>query len=171
MKRNNRHESIKRITRLAMFIAIEAIVCFVPFLGSIQIGPVVATLAMIPVIIVGMTYGILYGSILGAVAGLFSFIWWTFIDSSNPSAMLFTPWNAYTTTYRNYWPLVICFVPRILTGTVAGGLSSLFSKIMKTPTGQKKIVTLLVNVCVGIISSLVNTILVLFGTYLLWGKK
>ena len=75
MKTSNRHERIQNITKLAMFIAIEAIICFVPFLGSIQIGPVVATLAMIPVIIVGMTYGVKYGSILGFCAGLFSFIW------------------------------------------------------------------------------------------------
>ena len=54
MKTSNRHERIQNITKLAMFIAIEAIICFVPFLGSIQIGPVVATLAMIPVIIVAL---------------------------------------------------------------------------------------------------------------------
>lgn len=166
MKTNNRHEKIQNITKLAMFIAIEAIICFVPFLGSIQIGPVVATLAMIPVIIVGMTYGIKYGSVLGFCAGLFSFIWWTFIDSSNPSALLFTPWNAYTTEYRNYWPIVICFVPRILTGTVAGLLATYFKIICKS-----KVLLASCYLGVGILSSLVNTILVLFGTYLLWGKN
>ncbi|MCI6716548.1 MAG: ECF transporter S component [Bacilli bacterium] len=166
MKTSNRHERIQNITKLAMFIAIEAIICFVPFLGSIQIGPVVATLAMIPVIIVGMTYGVKYGSILGFCAGLFSFIWWTFVDSSNPSALLFTPWNGYTSEYRNYWPIVICFVPRILTGTVSGLLASYFKKICKS-----KVLLASCYLGVGILSSLVNTILVLFGTYLLWGKN
>ena len=188
MRKNRRHEKIENLTKIAMFVAIEAIICFVPFLGSIQIGPVVATLAMIPVMIVGMTYGTKYGTILGFCAGLFSFIWWTFIDSSNPSALLFTPWNAYTSSYRSYWPIIICFVPRILTGTVAGLLSTYFKKInnsrissvlfgtyfsgdTKNENNPQKRKNVFSYFLVGIISSLINTILVLFGTYLLWGKK
>lgn len=185
MRKNKRSNQIKDLTRLAMLIALEAIVCFVPFLGSIQIGPVVATLAMIPVIIAGMTYGIKFGGILGFFAGLFSFIWWTLIDSGNPSSILFTPWNAYTDNYRSYWPIIICFVPRILTGIVAGlisnGLKSIkdnkvtlilfgsyFTEVTNKNLKRKDIFIYFIS---GIIGSLTNTFLVLFGTYFLWGQK
>lgn len=185
MRKSKRSTQIKNLTRLAMLIALEAIVCFVPFLGSIQIGPVVATLAMIPVIIAGMTYGPKFGGILGFFAGLFSFIWWTLIDSGNPSSILFTPWNAYTDSYRNYWPLVICFVPRVLTGIIAGfiskGLKSIkenkFTLILfgtyftEITTKNLKRKDLFIYFISGIIGSLANTFLVLFGTYFLWGKN
>ncbi len=185
MRKNTRSMQIKNLTRLAMLIALEAIVCFVPFLGSIQIGPVVATLAMVPVIIAGMTYGIKSGAILGLFAGLFSFIWWTFIDSANASAILFTPWNAYTNEYRSYWPLVICFVPRILTGVVSGLVSNslkkikenkltiilfgtYFTEITKNSLKRKDAFIYFIG---GILGSLTNTFLVLLGTYFLWGKQ
>lgn len=185
MKKSKRSVQIKNLTRLSMLIALEAIVCFVPFLGSIQIGPVVATLAMIPVIIAGMTYGVKFGGILGFFAGLFSFIWWTFIDSANPSSILFTPWNAYTDTYRNYWPIIICFVPRILTGIISGVCSNSLKRIKETnltlilfgtyfteiTNKNLKRKDLFIYFISGIIGSLANTFLVLFGTYLLWGKK
>lgn len=162
MRKNTRKEKIVKISILAIFFAIEVIICFVPFLGSIQIGPVVATLAMIPVVIIGISFGPLMGGILGLFAGTFSFIYWTFIDPANPSALLFTPWNAFSEQATNYWTLVICFVPRILAGIVAGYVNIGFSKFSKIRY---------LNYCVsGILGSLTNTFLVLFGTYVLWGK-
>lgn len=162
MRKDTRHQKIFNIALIAIFLGIEALVCFVPFLGSLQIGPIVATFAMVPVIIIGCTQGPLKGAILGFFAGLFSFIWWTFIDPANPSAILFTPWNNYTMDYRNYWPLVICFVPRILTGVIAGYCSILFRKKIKD--------RFIYNCLAGIIASLGHTLLVLFSTYLLWGR-
>ncbi|MGM9899791.1 MAG: ECF transporter S component [Bacilli bacterium] len=163
MRKNTRKEKIVMIATLSIFLAIEAIICFVPFLGSIQIGPVVATLAMIPVLIIGIVYGPLMGGILGLVAGTFSFIYWTFIDPANPSALLFTPWNGLSENPTNYWTLVICFVPRILTGVVAGYVNIGFNKFCKLSY---------INYAVaGILGSLTNTFLVLFGTYILWGKQ
>ncbi len=163
MRKNTRREKIILISTLSIFLAIEAIICFVPFLGSIQIGPVVATLAMIPVLIIGIKFGPLMGGILGFFAGAFSFIYWTFVDPANPSALLFTPWNGLSDTPTNYWTLVICFVPRILTGVVAGYVNIGFNKFCKLSY---------INYFVaGILGSLTNTFLVLFGTYFLWGRQ
>lgn len=44
------------IAQFAILLALEAIVCFTP-LGSIPIGPLVATLAMLPVIVAGILLG------------------------------------------------------------------------------------------------------------------
>lgn len=173
MRKNTRSRQIFNMTTLAVLIGIEAIFCFVPILGSIQIGPVVATLAMLPVVIVACIYGPMFGGILGFVAGLFSFIVWTFIDNANPSAMMFTPWNAITGDYHNYWTIVICFVPRILTGVFAGLTNKYLGKLFKLEEkdGSKKTTLEIVFYAIAcVIGSLTNTALVLFGTYFLWGK-
>ena len=162
MRKNTRRTRIFKVALLSIFLAIEVIVCFVPFLGSIQIGPVVATLAMVPVIIIGCTTGPIAGGILGFFAGLFSFIWWTFVAPADPSSMLFTPWNNFTTEYINYWPLVICFVPRILTGVIAGLCVMDLKRFIKS--------NIVVYAISGVVGSFVNTFLVLFGTYFLWGR-
>lgn len=178
MRKNTRSKQIFHMTILAMLIGIEAIFCFVPILGSIQIGPVVATLAMLPVVIVGCIYGPKFGGILGFTAGLFSFIVWTFIDNANPSAMMFTPWNAITGDYHNYWTIVICFVPRILTGVFAGLIGKYLNplliklfKIEEEKKGLRTTIEIISYVIACVIGSLTNTFLVLFGTYFLWGKE
>ena len=106
---------IKQKILLCILISIEAIFCFTP-LGSIPIGPIVATLSMIPVIITTLVFGIKLGVIMGGMFGLFSFLVWTFIPPNPAIAFLFTPF--YTTlSYRgNFGSVIICFIPRILIG-------------------------------------------------------
>ena len=57
---------LKLSLKVCFLVAIEAIFCFTP-LGSIPIGPIVATLAMIPVIIASLTFGKNIGMLLGFV--------------------------------------------------------------------------------------------------------
>ena len=109
------------IAQFAILLALEAIVCFTP-LGSIPIGPLVATLAMLPVIVAGILLGTGAGAAMGFAAGLFSFIVWTFMPPNPVTAFVFTP----TAAPGNFWSLVICFVPRILTGVVASLMFKLF---------------------------------------------
>ena len=62
------------IVQFSILLAIEAIFCFTP-LGSLPaMGPIVATLMMVPVIITAILLGTKAGTIMGAFAGLFSFI-------------------------------------------------------------------------------------------------
>ncbi|HBT90992.1 MAG TPA: ECF transporter S component, partial [Ruminococcaceae bacterium] len=82
-----------RLAQFAMLLAIEAVVCFTP-LGSLPaVGPLVATLGMVPVIITAIVMGTGAGSAMGAFAGLFSFLVWTFTPPplSAPMAFVFTP--------------------------------------------------------------------------------
>lgn len=108
------------LVQFGAMLAIEAIFCFTP-LGSLPaIGPIVATLAMVPVIITALLLGIKAGTIMGAFAGLFSFLVWTFAPPSPIVAFVFTPFYTLGEFSGNFGSIIICFIPRILTGTVAG---------------------------------------------------
>ena len=124
MKRN----ALIKMVQFSILLALEVIMCFTP-LGSIPIGPMVATLAMIPVILTGILLGVGAGAAMGFFAGLFSFIVWTFI-SPGPTAFVFTPFVSIGDIHGNGWSLVICFIPRILTGVVAAVSAKGFAKLL-----------------------------------------
>ncbi len=147
----------KKLVLLALLIAIEVIVAVTP-LGSIPIGPIVATVAHIPVIIAAVTMGTGAGAFMGFVFGLLSFLVWTFMPPTPITAFAFTP--AYAP--GNFWSLVICFVPRILLGVVTALLCQLIGKWDKTGY-----VALPVSAVVG---TLVHTFLVLGGIYVFFGE-
>lgn len=161
--RRTRKQKIVFITQLAVLIAIEVIMCFTPMVGTIKIipGSVEATISFLPAIVGSIVLGPVAGAIMGLVAGTCSFIYWTFIDPGNLSAIMFTPFNSLG--LGSYWSLVVCFVPRILTGLLPGLIYKYGNKIVKNN-----------YVRIGIscvVASLTNTLLVLFGTYFLWGKQ
>lgn len=151
------------LAQFAMLLAIEAIVCFTP-LGSLPaIGPVVATLGMLPVIITSIVMGTGAGTAMGAFTGLFSFLVWTFTPPNPLVAFVFTPVYSLGATKGNFWSIVICFVPRILVGTVTGLCLNLFTKLnWKKPAAYA---------LSGILGSLTNTLLVLGGIYFFFGSS
>lgn len=116
------------LAQFALLLAIELIFCFTP-LGSIPIVPglVVATLAMVPVVITAILLGTGAGAAMGFVAGLCSFLVWSFITPA-PTSFVFTPIHSLPGVPHSGWSLVICFVPRILTGVVAGLCASAFGR-------------------------------------------
>ena len=149
------HQKILFLTQFSMLLAIEAIACFTP-LGSIPIGPIVATLAMVPVIIAAILLGTAAGTAMGFFTGLFSFCVWTFTPPS-PIAFVFTPFYSLPNVGAgNGWSLAICFVPRILTGVVAGVV---FSCLNRRLSGRKKLQPFVYGLS-GILGSLTNTFLV-----------
>ena len=155
---------LKLSLKVCFLVAIEAIFCFTP-LGSIPIGPIVATLAMIPVIIASLTFGKNIGMLLGFVMAIFSFIVWTFIMPANPSAFLFTPFSEFAGYKGNFFSLIICFVPRVLTGyipaktleMVGGNLSEAKETFFKS--------------LASILGSLTNTILVMLFIFLFFRNQ
>lgn len=155
------HAKILFMVQFAILLAIEAIVCFTP-LGSLPIGPLVATLMHIPVIITAINLGIGAGSLMGFFAGLFSFLVWTFTPPSPILAFAFTP--AYAP--GNFWSLVICFVPRILIGTLSGLVFNALNGLLK----KHKKLDFLAYTAAGIVGSLVNTVLVLGFIYIFFGQ-
>ncbi len=152
-----------RLAQFALLLAIEAIACFTP-LGSLPaIGPIVATLGMVPVIITAVVLGTGAGTAMGAFTGLFSFIVWTFFPPNPLTAFVFTPVYSLGPAKGNFWSLVICFVPRILVGTVTGACLALFTRLR-----WKKAAAYSVS---GVLGSLTNTLLVLGGIYGFFGRS
>jgi uncharacterized membrane protein len=117
---------------------------------------------MIPVIITALLLGTDAGTAMGFFAGLFSLMVWTFTPPS-PIAFVFTPFYSIGAAHGNFWSLVICLVPRILTGTVTGLSFRLFSKLNWKP--------IFVYSLSGILGSLTNTFLVLGGIYIFFGQN
>lgn len=161
-------KKVRFLVFFAIMVAVLAIFCFTP-LGSIPIGPLVATLAMIPVCITGVLLGVRAGTVMGFIAGLFSFIVWTFMPPSF-MAIAFTPFYKVelgnVTFGGNWWSLVICFVPRILVGTVSGLLYKAIAG--KTEKNALKIVGASVA---GLCGSIVNTVGVLGGIALFMNRE
>lgn len=173
------NERLKYVLKICFLAAIEFIFCFTP-LGSIPIGPIVATLALIPVIITSLAFGKKEGVILGFIMATFSFIVWTFIMPSNPVAFIFTPFSESAGYKGNIGSLIICFVPRILSGLVPALILDLIAPDMRGKhlssdvaviAQQNKTIYHLKQVIASAMGSLTNTILVMILIYVFFGKS
>ena len=152
------------LVQFSMLVAIEAVFCFTP-LGSLPaIGPIVATLMMVPVVITALTMGMKAGTAMGAIAGLFSFLVWTFIPPTPIAAFIFTPFYSFGEFTGNFGSVLICFVPRIIAGTVAGASLQAFTKLWR----KQRVLCYSIG---GALGSLTNTLLVMSGIWLFFGEQ
>ena len=142
---------------ITLFVAIEAIFCFTP-IGSIPIGPIVASLFLIPPIIASLTFGKNVGLFMGLVAATFSFIVWTFVLNTSPTAFLFTPFSESAGFSGNAFSIIICFIPRIIAGFIPGFIVEKY----------KNKNSLYIAAMLG---SITNTTLVLFFIYLFFREQ
>lgn len=143
----------KSLTYLALFMAIEAVLVMVPFLGFIPIGPLRATTLHIPVIIAAIVLGTKEGCLVGLIFGLFSL----FNNTINPTvtSFAFSPFIS-----GNILSALIAIVPRVLIGFVSGEVYRLMKNHF--PTAGMFVSSFL--------GALTNTALVLGGIYLLFGQ-
>lgn len=152
------------LVQFSVLLAIEAIFCFTP-LGSLPaLGPIVATLAMVPVSITAVLLGTKAGTMMGAFAGLFSFLVWTFMPPMPLMAFIFTPFYSLGEFSGNFGSLLICFVPRILVGTVTG----VSYKYLSETLHKKSVFSISISAALG---SLINTFGVMGGIWLFFGKQ
>lgn len=150
----------KRLVLLAVFSAIIVVMAFT--VGYIPLGFMNATIIHIPVIIGAILLGPLEGGILGFVFGLTSLINNTV--RPNITSFVFTPFYSLDPRFAgSFKSILICFVPRILIGVIA---ALLFRALMKTKLNKG--VSLAVT---GFVGSMVNTIFVMGGIYLLYGES
>jgi len=167
-KNNKNRKNILFTVQFAILLALEAIFCFTP-LGSIPFTPVmVATTAMLPVIITSLLLGTKAGTLMGFFAGIFSLIVWTFTPppTSAMFAFLYTPFYSFGEIQGNGFSLVISIVPRVFVGLFSGLLFGALKGIMSK---SKKTETVLYAVC-GIVGSLANTVFVLGFSYVFFLK-
>lgn len=107
MRRNN---TIYAMTIIAMMIGIMFLMGFTP-LGTIPAGVLTITLLGIPVAIVCCLFGPWMGLLIGAIWGTISLIQGlTGLDPSGPILWEYSPIGL----------VVTCYIPRMLTGFIAG---------------------------------------------------
>lgn len=110
----------RHMVQTAIFGVIIVIMAFTPFLGYIPLGFTRATIIHIPVILASLLMGPKTGALLGLLFGLTSFI----NNTVNPTvtSFVFTPFYSMGEFSGGIGSVIICFVPRILTGVVPLGL-------------------------------------------------
>lgn len=117
-------KQIHDLATLSMLVALMAILTFVPMVGFIQIPPLISiTIMHIPVIIGAVLLGPKYGGILGGVFGLMSMLKATFFGAGIAD-FIFSPFLSGNPVSS----IIMCFIPRILLGVIAGGLFLLIKK-------------------------------------------
>ncbi len=153
MKDNSKQ--IKDIALISLLGTLIFVMAFTPFLGFIPLGFMNATIIHVPVIIGAIVLGPKKGALLGFLFGLASFIHSTIIPQ--PGSFIFTPFYS----GGNFFSLLICFIPRILTGIVPYYVYRSLKHVLART--QFKLNIALISA--GVAGSLTNTILVMSLTY------
>lgn len=150
-----RNKKTHNMAIFAMLLAVEVVMSFTP-LGFLRYGLLSITMLHIPVIICAMMLGKKYGAALGFVMGFCSF----YINTTQPgpTSFIFTPFYSFAGVDGNFGSLLIAFLPRIALGYVSGWLYEKF----RDKNGR------LVAAGCGLCGSLINTIGVMGGIFLLF---
>lgn len=151
-----RADELRDYVLLAMFATIILLLTFTP-IGFVNLVVIKATIIQVPVIIGSVLLGPRKGAILGGVFGLASFI----INTTAPSLLsfCFSPLIPVPGMGRgSLWALVICFIPRILTGIVPWYVYKLIRLPLRRETKKARTIELAVT---GALGALTNTALVM----------
>lgn len=140
----NQRQSIQRITRLGIMIAVIFLMTFVPNIGYIQTGLLSITTIHIPVIVGSAILGPVGGFVLGATWGITSFL-----------KVLSMPGTVETAIFLN--PMVSIF-PRILVGLIISYSTIGLGKLIKNRDIKYALV--------AAIGTLSNTVLVLSSMFI-----
>ena len=116
----NRSSKVHQITLTAILMAVILLMAYTP-LGYLRLGMVEITFLTIPVVIGAIVLGPWWGAFLGAVFGATSFAQ-CFSTSVFGAALL---------AIDPFCTFLVCIVPRVLIGLVAGVLFRLLHKVDK----------------------------------------
>ncbi|MEF9961801.1 MAG: ECF transporter S component [Erysipelotrichaceae bacterium] len=156
----NRKQKTMRLTLMAMFVSIELVLTFTP-LGYIPLGFMNMTTLHIPVIIAGIILGVKEGAILGLVFGLSSLTRATLMPM--PTSFIFSPFITIGGVSGNFSSLLIAIIPRVLIGVVAALVYQFLIK--------KHVKDILAIIVSAVSATMTNTVLVMSGIYLFFGKE
>lgn len=149
------------LVKMALFVAIIILLSVTP-LGYIHFGIINATTIQIPVIIGAILFGWKKGAFLGGVFGITSMIKNTV--QPNATSFVFSPFvPVFGKDKGSLFAIVVCIVSRVMIGVVVG---LLFKALSKTKLSK----ALSAGVC-GFCGALTNTILVMGGIYLFFGRS
>lgn len=143
------------LVQVALFAALIILLAFTPFLGYIPLGFTRATIIHIPVIIGCLMLGPKKGAVLGLIFGLTSFI----NNTVNPTAtsFVFSPFYELGEIRGGLGSVIICFLPRILTGVVPYYVYRGIRRIFHKSSASETIALALA----GVSGALTNTLLVM----------
>lgn len=145
----------KNMVLLGMLICILVLMALTP-LGYLKVGPLSITFNMIPVSIAAIAIGKKGGAILGGVFGLTSFL------SCLGLIVPLDPFGATLLSINWFYTLVVCMVPRILDGFLAGVIAEALLKKLKNRS--------LTYGITGFFAALFNTIFFMSALVLLFGQ-
>ena len=149
MENTQKKPNVKLITQLGLLTAIIVILAFTP-LGYLKTAGVEITFMTIPVAIGAIVLGPKSGAFLGGVFGLTSFLQCFGI-------------SAFGTALFNINPLftfILCFVPRIACGFLAGLIFKALTKVDKTKIASYAIASFA--------TAFINTFLFVIGLILMF---
>lgn len=138
-----------------LFMAIIAVMTFIPNVGYINLIVIKATLLHVPVIVGSIVLGPKKGAILGATFGITSLI----KNTMEPSLLsfAFSPFYQVGEIGGNAWSVVIALVPRILVGVVPYFIFIGIEKLLKN-VKIRRTISISVACAVG---AFTNTLLVM----------
>ncbi len=142
-----------------LFMAIIAVMTFIPNVGYINLIVIKATLLHVPVIVGSIVLGPKKGAVLGATFGITSLI----KNTMEPSLLsfAFSPFYQLGEIGGNGWSVVIALVPRILVGVIPYFVFIGIEKLLKNVKARRTI-SLPVSCAVG---AFTNTLLVMNMIY------
>lgn len=138
-----------------LFMAIIAVMTFIPNVGYINLIVIKATLLHVPVIVGAIVLGPKKGAVLGATFGITSLI----KNTLEPSLLsfAFSPFYQLGDIGGNGWSVVIALVPRILVGVIPYYVFIGLEKLLKNVKARRAIA--LPVACAS--GALINTLLVM----------
>lgn len=139
----------------ALFIAIIAVMTFIPNVGYINLIVIKATLLHVPVIVGSIVLGPKNGAVLGAAFGITSLI----KNTLEPSLLsfAFSPFYSVGEVGGNGWSVVIALVPRILVGVIPYFVYKGIEKLLKD-FKKRRLIAIPIAAAAG---ALTNTLLVM----------
>lgn len=139
----------------ALFIAIIAVMTFIPNVGYINLIVIKATLLHVPVIVGSIVLGPKNGAVLGATFGITSLI----KNTLEPSLLsfAFSPFYSVGDVGGNGWSVVIALVPRILVGVIPYFVYKGIEKLLKD-FKKRRLIAIPIAAAAG---ALTNTLLVM----------
>lgn len=144
-------EKTRRLVQLAILIAIMLILAFTP-IGYLKVGIIEITFMTIPVVVGAILLGPAAGALLGGVFGITSFI----------QCFGMSPFGAALLSINPIYTFLVCMVPRVLMGYLAGVIFKALHK-----KGRTKILSFAVSSLSGAVMNtifFVTLLMLLFGT-------
>ena len=146
-KANTRNQHVLRLALLGLFAALILLMSFTP-IGYLKVGIVEITFIVIPVAVGAVILGPGAGALLGAIFGITSFI-------QAVSGM--SPFGAALMSINGIYTFILCLVPRILMGLLAG---LLFKALTKENNNKRQLIA---SGAASLAAPLLNTVLFVGG--------